>query len=84
MNVYVPKNRVMSRRSGQRRDFPESYIYNVATLGQRCDVPKSYICNVATFGPKVLTLQRGLPFHVATLIPTSRRSREVFFPTSRH
>ena len=27
MNVYVPKNRVMSRRSGQHCDIPESYIF---------------------------------------------------------
>ena len=32
MNTSVHKNRVMSRRSGQRRDVPESYIANVATL----------------------------------------------------
>ena len=33
MNVYVPKNKVTSRCSGQRRDVLESFICNVATLG---------------------------------------------------
>ena len=32
MNTYVHKNRETLRRSGQRRDVPESYITNVATL----------------------------------------------------
>ena len=32
MNVSVDKNRVTSRRSGQHRDVPESYIVNIVTL----------------------------------------------------
>ena len=33
MNVYIPKNVVTSRCSDQRRDVPESCIWNVVTLG---------------------------------------------------
>ena len=32
MNVSVHKNKVTSRRSGQCRDVPKSYICNIATL----------------------------------------------------
>ena len=33
MNVYVPKNRVTLRHSGQRPDFPKNYICNITTFG---------------------------------------------------
>ena len=32
MNVHVHKNKATSRRSGQRRDVPESYLSNVVTF----------------------------------------------------
>ena len=52
INVYVPKNRVTSRRSGQHHDFPESYICNVTTFEPNLvTLQRSFLFNIVTLNP---------------------------------
>ena len=65
MSSHVHKNRVRSRRSRQRRDTPESHIFNCTTFGiKRRDVPekcsRSFFFNVATLRLNIVTLQRAV------------------------
>ena len=43
---------------------------------QRRNIVERYIFNIATLESNLTTLQRGIYFNVATLSPTSRRSRD--------
>ena len=52
INVYVSKNRVMSRHSGQHHDVPESYICNVTTFEPNLVMlQRGLLFNVGTLNP---------------------------------
>ena len=76
MYVFVPKNRVTSRRSGQRRDVPESYIMNIATFMSNFAMFQHV--RLPTLQPSDATSQRSRE----ACFSTSQRSREACFSTS--
>ena len=72
MNVSGSKNRATLRRSGQRRDVPKSFNFNVAIRGQCRDVTERLDLQRHDVQANVTTFPRGV-------ISTSRRCRGVYF-----
>ena len=66
MKVFWALNRATSRRSGKRRDVPESSENQRRDVGiSRRDVPESVKINVATLEINVATFQRSSKSNVA-------------------